>query len=66
MVLYLSPQKAEPQRLIDAARERLTTLEADYTAQKHAVDAALAQLFQALRPHYQRRDQLRLNVDFRR
>ena len=66
VVLYLSPQKAELQRLIDAARERLTTLEADYTAQKHAVDAALAQLFQALRPHYQRRDQLRLNVDFRR
>ena len=66
VVLYLSPQKAELQRLIDAARERLTTLEADYTAQKHAVDAALAQLFQALRPHYQRRDQLQLNVDFRR
>ena len=27
---------------------------------------ALAQLFQALRPHYQRRDQLQLNVEYRR
>jgi len=66
VVLYLSPQKLELQQLINAARERLTTLEADYTAQKHAVDVTLAQLFQALRPHYQRRDQLQLNVDFRR
>lgn len=66
VVLYLSPQKAELQQLITAARERLAALEADYTAQKHAVDVALAQLFQALRPHYQRRDQLQLNVEYRR
>ena len=66
VVLYLSPQKAELQHLITAARDRLAELEAEYTTQKHAVDVALARLFQALRPHYQRRDQLRLNVDFRR
>ena len=66
VVLYLSPQKTELQQLITAARERLAALEADYTAQKHAVDVALAQLFQALRPHYQRRDQLQLNVEYRR
>ena len=66
VVLYLSPQKAELQHLITAARDRLAELEAEYATQKHAVDVALARLFQALRPHYQRRDQLQLNVDFRR
>ena len=66
VVLYLSPQKAELLYLINAARDRLVGLEAEYTTQKHAVDVALARLFQALRPHYQRRDQLQLNVDFRR
>lgn len=66
VVLYLSPQKAELQQLITAARTRLAELEADYTAQKHAVDVTLARLFQALRPYYQRRDQLHLSIDFRR
>ena len=66
VVLYLSPQKAELQQLITAARNRLAELEADYTAQKHAVDVTLARLFQALRPYYQRRDQLHLSIDFRR
>ena len=66
VVLYLSPQKAELQHLINAARDRLVGLEAEYTAQKHAVDVTLARLFQALRPHYQRRDQLQLNVEYRR
>ena len=66
VVLYLSPQKTELQQLISAARNRLADLEADYTAQKHAVDVTLAQLFQALRPYYQRRDRLKLNIDFRR
>ena len=66
VVLYLSPQKAELQQLINAARERLAMLESDYTAQKHAVDVVLAQLFQALRSHYQRRDHLRQDVEFRR
>ena len=66
VVLYLSPQKAELQQLITAARNRLAELEADYTAQKYAVDVTLARLFQALRPYYQRRDQLHLSIDFRR
>ena len=66
VVLYLSPQKAELQHLINAARDRLVGLEAEYTAQKHAVDVTLARLFQALHPHYQHRDQLQLNVEYRR
>lgn len=66
VVLYLSPQKAELQQLITAARNRLADLEADYTAQKHSVNVTLSQLFQALRPHYQRRDQLKLQIDYHR
>lgn len=66
VVLYLSPQKAELQQLINAARERLAALEAEYTAQKYAVDGVLAKLFQVLRPYYERRDLLLVNVEYRR
>ena len=66
VVLYQSPQKVELQQLINVARERLAALEAEYTAQKHSVDVVLAQLFQVLRPYYERRDQLQLNVQYRR
>jgi DNA polymerase III epsilon subunit-like protein len=66
LVLYLSPQKAELQQLIAAARNRLAELEADFTEQKHAVDVTLAQLFRALKTHYQRRDRLKLLIEHRR
>ncbi len=66
VVLYLSPQKTELQQLIAAARNRLAELEADFTGQKHAVDVTLAQLFRALKTHYQRRDRLKLLIAHRR
>jgi DNA polymerase III epsilon subunit-like protein len=66
VVLYLLPQKGELQQLIGAARNRLAELEADYTGQKHAVDVTLAQLFRALKTHYQQRDRLKLVVAHRR
>ncbi len=66
VVLYLSLQKAELQHLITAARNRLAELEADFTGQKHAVDVTLAQLFRALKTHYQRRDRLKLVIEHRR
>ena len=66
VMLYLSPQRAELQQLITAARNRLAELEADYSGQKHAVDVTLAQLFRALKTHYQRRDQLKLIIAHRR
>lgn len=65
VVLWQSPQKAELQQLISAARERLAELEADYTAQKHEVDVTLAHLFRALKAHYQQRDRLKLVVAHR-
>lgn len=66
LVRFLSPQKAELEQLIAAARNRLTELEAQYTEQKHAVDVTLARLFRALRTQYQRRDQLKLTINYRR
>ena len=66
VVLYLSPQRAELQQLITAARNRLAELEANFTEQKHAVDVTLAQLFRALKTHYQRRDRLKLLIAHRR
>jgi DNA polymerase III epsilon subunit-like protein len=66
VVLYLAPQMEELQRLIASARNRLAELEAQFTEQKHGVDVTLAQLFKALKTHYQRRDRLRLVVDHRR
>ena len=66
VVLYLSPQRAELQQLITAARKRLADLEADFTEQKHAVDVTLAQLFRALKTHYQHRDRLKLLIAHRR
>jgi DNA polymerase-3 subunit epsilon len=66
LVLFLSPQKAELEQLIAAARIRLAELEAQYTEEKHGVDFTLAKLFKALRAQYQRRDQLKLNIDYRR
>ena len=64
--MYLLPQKAELEKLIKAARERLAEVEAAYTEEKHAVDVTLSRLFQALRPQYQRRDSLKLRNDYRR
>lgn len=66
VVLYLAPQLGELQRLIALARNRLTELEAQFTEQKYGVDVTLAQLFKALKTHYQRRDRLRLVIDHRR
>jgi len=66
LVLFMAPQKLELEQLIAAARNRLAELEAHYTEQKHAVDVTLARLFKALRSHYQRHDQLKLTIDYRR
>jgi DNA polymerase-3 subunit epsilon len=43
----------------------LAQLETDYTKDKSRVDAVQARLFQHLRGHYQKRDQLRLVIDYR-
>jgi DNA polymerase-3 subunit epsilon len=53
-------------QLVADARAQLAELETDYTKEKSRVDAVQAVLFRRLREHYQKRDRLRLTVDYRR
>jgi DNA polymerase-3 subunit epsilon len=53
-------------QLVAGARAQLAELETDYTKEKSRVDAVQAVLFRRLRGHYQKRDRLRLTVDYRR
>jgi len=55
-----------PWALVDAARARLAELEAGFTIEKARVEAMKARLFARLREHFQRRDRLRLVIDYRR
>jgi DNA polymerase-3 subunit epsilon len=56
----------ELRRLVAGARAQLAELETDYTKEKSRVDAVHAVLFRLLREHYQKRDRLRLTLDYRR
>jgi DNA polymerase III epsilon subunit-like protein len=66
LVIYLNPALAELRQLVAGARARLAELETDYTKEKSRVDAMQAVLFRRLREHYQKRDRLRLVVDYRK
>ena len=52
-------------QLVAGARAQLADLETDYTKEKSRVDAVQAALFRHLREHYQKRDRLRLTVEYR-
>lgn len=65
-IIYTSPEREELSKLISSARAHLAELESDYTKEKSRVDAVQAVLFRLLREHYQKRDRLRLTVDYRR
>ena len=65
-ILYVSPELEELRQLVAGARAQLAELETDYTKEKSRVDAVQAALFRHLREHYQKRDRLRLMVDYRR
>ena len=66
LVVYLNPEVELLRQLVAGARARLAELEADFTKEKSRVDVMQAGLFRQLREHYQRRDRLRLLVDYRR
>ena len=53
-------------RLVAGARARLAELEVDFTNEKSRVDVMQAVFFRQSREHYQKRDRLRLVVDYRR
>ncbi len=69
--LLLSHSEANPELqrlrvLVEAARGRLAELEAGFTVEKAQVEAMKARLFVRLRGHFQRRDQLRDIIEYRR
>jgi hypothetical protein len=64
-IIYTSPELQELRRLVAHSRAQLTELETDYTKEKSRVDAVQASLFRRLREHYQKRDRLRLAVEYR-
>jgi DNA polymerase III epsilon subunit-like protein len=66
LVIYVNPELAELRQLVASERARLAELETDYTKEKSRVDAMQAILFRRLCEHYQKRDRLRLVVDFRK
>ena len=66
VVLFVDPELEDLKRMVDAARNRLADLEAEYTRERHAVDVTQSRLFERLRRHYQRRDRLRGVIDFRK
>jgi len=64
-IIYTSPELEELRQLVAGTRAQLAALETDYTKEKSRVDTVQAVLFGHLREHYQKRDQLRLMVDYR-
>ena len=64
--IYTSPELKQLRQLVAGARAQLAELETDYTKEKSRVDVVQAVLFRLLRGHYQKRDRLRLVVDYRR
>jgi hypothetical protein len=65
-VIYTNPELRELRQLVAGARTRLAELEVNFTKEKSRVDVMQAVLFRHLREHYQKRDRLRLIVDYRR
>lgn len=65
-IIYTNPELEQLRQLVAGARAQLAELETDYTKEKSRVDVVQAALFRHLRQHYQKRDRLRLAVDYRR
>jgi DNA polymerase-3 subunit epsilon len=64
-IFHTNPDLEQLRRLVAGARAQLAELEMDYTKEKSRVDAVQAVLFRHLREHYQKRDRLRLAVEYR-
>jgi DNA polymerase III epsilon subunit-like protein len=66
VVLYVDQAQENLRAIIEYSRIRLAELQSEYTAEKGRVDAVNAALFRLTRDHYQRRDRLKLVVNYRR
>lgn len=66
VIIYSNPELELLRQLVAGARSRLAELEVEHARTRARVDAMAARLFHLLRAHYQKRDRLRLIVDYRR
>ena len=66
VAIWTNPELEQMRQLVAAAQVRLAELESEYTRERHAVDFTQSLLFRMLRKQYQRRDQARLAVEYRR
>lgn len=66
IVLFVDHSRERLKELIGYSRARLAQLEAEFTDEKSSVDAINAALFRLVRAEYQRRDDLKLLVNYRR
>jgi len=64
-IINAIPELEQLRQLVAGARAQLAELETDFTKEKSRVDAVQAVLFRRLRGHYQKRDRLRLAVEYR-
>lgn len=65
VVAYKHPEVEQLKSLIADSRLRLAELEAKYQTERNGVDSTKSFIFNTLRKHYQRRDDLRLIVEYR-
>jgi DNA polymerase-3 subunit epsilon len=66
IAIYVNPEVEKLRELVAAARARLADIETTYTKEKARVDALQATLFQYLRAHYEKRERLRLVIEYRK
>lgn len=66
IVLFVDHSRDRLKELIGYSRARLAQIEAEFTDEKSSVDAINAALFRLVRAEYQRRDNLKLIVNYRR
>ena len=64
-IINAVPELEQLRQLVAGARAQLAELETDFTKEKSRVDAVQAVLFRHLHGHYQKRDRLRLAVEYR-
>lgn len=66
LVVYVNPELEQLRRFVAGARARLVGLEVNFTKEKTRIDVMQGVLFRHLREHYQKRDRLRLIIDYRK
>ena len=66
LVIYANPELEQLRQFVAGARARLAQLEVDFAKEKSRVDAMRSELFRRLREDYQKRDRLRLIIEYRR